>query len=462
MSPPPRPAFNSLGSGDRLISSTSGSPCVVREFIGAGGQGEVYSASLDGEEVAVKWYYPNWCTPSQRRSLEVLISKGTPSERFLWPSDLVSQPGSPSFGYLMPLRQKRFRGMTDLLKGRIDPTFRARATAGLQLAHSFLQLHAHGLCYRDISAGNVFLDPTTGDIAICDNDNVGVDAEGIGGVMGTPDFMAPELVRGQSLPNTQSDLFSLSVLLFYLFHVHHPLYGKRLLQIRSLDLKARIKLCGEEPVFIFDESNTVNEALPWEKDPTGEAGANAFDLWKIYPEFLREKFTKAFTVGLKDPKNGRVRETEWRMVMSQLRDDITYCPNRHENFVDRSARLWGTPPTEGAGELPPTDPCWVCSATVSRPPRLRLGKTWVILNADTQLFPHHIDPTRLYDYSQPVASIVQHPQDPSRWGIKNLSNRAWSTTAPDGSQASVEPGRSVSITLGRRIRFGTVEGAIAA
>lgn len=474
----PRSAFSSLSPGDRLTAESSGSPCVIKDLIGAGGQGEVYRGLLDGEEVAVKWYYPNWSTAQQRRSLELLIGKGSPSDRFLWPSDMVSVAGNPSYGYLMPLRPPRFRSMTDLLKGRIEPTFRARATAGLQLAHSFHQLHSRGLCYRDISAGNVFLDPATGDIAICDNDNVGVDQEGVGGVMGTPDFMAPELVRNEGVPNTQSDLFSLSVLLFYIFHIHHPLYGKRLLAIRSLDLKSRVKLCGEEPVFIFDPTNASNEALPWEKDPTGEAGGNAYDLWRIYPEFLREKFLQAFTVGLKDPKNGRVRETEWKVVMAQLRDDIAYCPSRHENFVDREVRLSGparprlpdadtkaAPPPPGEPAPPPPPPlapCWVCASQVARPPRLRFGKSWVILNADTVVYPHHVDPQRLYDYSTPVASVNQHPSDPSRWGIKNLTAKPWTSVLPDGTSRVVEPGKSVSIALGTRIRFPTSEGVIEA
>ena len=33
---------------------------------------------------------------------------------------------------------------------------------GMELAGSFLALHAQGLCYRDISFSNVFFDPATG------------------------------------------------------------------------------------------------------------------------------------------------------------------------------------------------------------------------------------------------------------------------------------------------------------
>ena len=64
------------------------------------------------------------------------------------------------------------------MKRLVEPSFRALTTAGLELAHSFMLLHARGLCYRDISFGNVLFDPDTGSILICDNDNVATDGAG--------------------------------------------------------------------------------------------------------------------------------------------------------------------------------------------------------------------------------------------------------------------------------------------
>jgi hypothetical protein len=56
--------------------------------------------------------------------------------------------------------------------------------------------------------------------------------------------MAPEVVLGKSRPSRETDYFSLSVLLFYLFHIQHPLLGKKILSIRAWDLPAREKLFG--------------------------------------------------------------------------------------------------------------------------------------------------------------------------------------------------------------------------
>jgi hypothetical protein len=39
-----------------------------------------------------------------------------------------------------------------------------------------------GYSYRDISFGNLFFDPDTGDVLICDNDNVSANGKDMSGV----------------------------------------------------------------------------------------------------------------------------------------------------------------------------------------------------------------------------------------------------------------------------------------
>ena len=97
---------------------------------------------------------------------------------------------------------------------------------GRNLVDAFAALHSAGLCYRDISFGNLWVDPATRDVAIIDNDNVGIDGADFL-VKGTGRFMAPEILRDEALPSTVTDLHSLAVLLFYLFMHGHPLLGAR-------------------------------------------------------------------------------------------------------------------------------------------------------------------------------------------------------------------------------------------
>jgi hypothetical protein len=87
------------------------------------------------------------------------------------------------------------------------------------------------------------------------------------------------------------------------------------------------KLYGTEPLFIFDPNDDANA-------PDPQYHRNALAFWTVYPRFLRDLFTKAFTEGITDPQHGRVRESNWRTVMVRLRDSIIYCTHCNaENFT---------------------------------------------------------------------------------------------------------------------------------
>ncbi|MCX6079311.1 MAG: serine/threonine protein kinase [Chloroflexi bacterium] len=426
-----------------VTTESSHLACTVEQFLGGGGQGEVYRATLGGKPIALKWYFQHTATPQQRAALDILIKRGAPNDRFLWPIELASAQGVPGFGYLMLLRESGYKSIVDLMKRRVEPTFKALITAGLDLSNSFLQLHAKGLCYRDISFGNVFFHPDAGTILICDNDNVGVDGDGIAGVLGTPRFMAPEIVRGDARPSTQTDLFSLSVLLFYMLMVSHPLEGDKEASIRCFDLPAMNKIYGSDPVFIFDPKNKSNRPVKGIHD-------NALAYWPIYPQFVRDLFTKAFTDGLHDVR-ARVRESEWRSALATLRDTIIFCPAcQSENFYDPEMLKNNKKPNV----------CWNCKKEIMLPFHIRIGASIVMLNNDTQLFPHHIDHGRLYDFSMPVARVIRHPTDQKIWGLKNLTNEKWVITALDGSIKDVEPGKSVTLVVGVKVNFGKIEAEV--
>ena len=139
---------------------------------------------------------------------------------------------------------------------------RALLTAGMKLADGFLRLHSKGLCYRDISFANVFFDPKTGDIRICDNDNVDITGAETGGVLGTQRFMAPEVVRREAAPSDDTDRYSLAVLLFFLLYGGHPLDGQREAIIRCLDVPALERLYGFDPLYIWHPDDASNRPHP--------------------------------------------------------------------------------------------------------------------------------------------------------------------------------------------------------
>src|SRR2546430_3103425 len=113
-----------LKPGQSVRTQSSGLECRVEKFLGGGGQGEVYRATLSGQPVALKWYFPASATADQRAGLETLVRRGAPTDKFLWPIELAVAPGVHGFGYVMQLRPERYKGIVDLMKRRIEPTFR--------------------------------------------------------------------------------------------------------------------------------------------------------------------------------------------------------------------------------------------------------------------------------------------------------------------------------------------------
>ena len=409
----------------------------IDTFLGAGTQGEVYRAQASGREVAIKWYFPHYIQNDVqlRQRLENAIKKGSPDDNFLWPLELVVLPNQAGFGYVMPLRPSNYKSIVDLMRRRAEPSFQALISACLALSESFLQLHAKGLCYRDINFNNVFFDPNTGNILICDNDNVDVNGA-TGAINGTPRFMAPELVRGDSPPNTESDLFSLSILLFYMLMLHHPLEGKKEASIRCFDQAAMNRLYGTEPLFIFDPQDNSNA-------PVAGLHENALIYWALYPQFLRDVFTRAFTAGIND-QHGRIRENEWRVLLINLRDSIFYCRCGGQNFYQASA----------------VNTCWACSQTLVYPPRLHFNNAVVMLNHDTKLYAHHTDQNQKFNFTGPQAAVNRHPQDSNRWGLQNLGSSDWTITLPDSTLKTVNPQRSVNLAAGVMINFGNTTAEI--
>jgi hypothetical protein len=136
--------------------------------------------------------------------------------------------------------------------------------------------------------------------------------------------------------------------------------------------------------------------------------------------------------------------------MIALRDSIIYCGDcGTENFYETDMM------NHKKGKL-----CWSCQKLLNIPPRIRINNNIIMLNYDTQLFNHHIDPDKNYDFSKVIASVNQHPDLADVWGLKNLSSETWHVTTIDGVTTEVNAGQNVKIALGIKINFGKTTGEI--
>jgi len=95
-----------------------------------------------------------------------------------------------------------------------------QAALGLQHAHE------HGLVHRDIKPGNLFLTEKERTLKILDFGLARLDdlaggrsvttLTGLGHVMGTPDYIAPEQARNAHAADSRADLYSLGCVLYFL------------------------------------------------------------------------------------------------------------------------------------------------------------------------------------------------------------------------------------------------------
>lgn len=432
-----------LNIGDELRCELTGEYVKVKKKLGEGGQGVVYLVEASGVFRALKWYNLQQSTEEQKLGIRSLLMKGAPKgeagKRFLWPLDIVTKDDSENFGYLMNVIDKnKFAELGEVwAQLKTVPTRRSMCQISYKLANSYRQLHLEGYCYRDISSGNFMFNSDTGEILICDNDNIGINNQSKCQVVGTMEYMAPEIIKGEKTPSILTDLHSLAVLLFQFWIWHHPLHGEMEYKIRSWDLPAKKLVYGEDPIFIFDPENN-NNRLPED---------NEYDtprkFWKLCPEPLKKLFIRAFTEGLHNPDR-RVTEGEWQNVFMELEDGIMSCNHdRAENFWYKDAESIN---------------CWYCSKKLNDPVRLKLttssGVQNLVITKETKLLQRHINIyTEEENRNNIIGKIVQNPNNPSVWGLKNLTKEVWKVTFPDGVVKEVSYDRSVPLNMGIKVEF---------
>lgn len=418
-----------LPVGETLAFRGLSSPLTIVAGLGGGTQGQVFEVLYAGEHLALKWYFPSFLPrdPELEQRLGQSIRVTAPSNDFLWPmallkaSDdaaLAAYRGVPNLGYLMPLRPAAFVSAFDHISGRVDVSLQNALRACFHLAESFHALHSSGLCYKDISLGNLFLRPDDGTILICDNDNVDIHGRGQTAVLGTPGFMAPEVVMGQAPPSNSSDLFSLAVLMFRLLTKHDPLRGEAELAFSCLNDSARRQLYGEQPVFIFDPANSRNR-------PNPDMHLAALITWPIYPRVLQQAFETTFCAGLKDPGR-RVLTGQWKTVLSAVLDQRRLCPNcGYENF------------TGAAGSAL----CWNCGSELTAAATLKGAQAKVCIAAGNAVQAHHFAPLQGEAIDSPWGRIVPHPSEANVLGLENCSRESWRVQLNNGQELRLEPGQ---------------------
>lgn len=415
------------------IKVVSGGELEVIQKLGEGGQGVVYKVKYNGKDLALKWYFGNRLSDPDRfyRNIQNNIKKGAPTDAFLWPLE-ITEYFEGSFGYLMELRPPEYKDFSLFLlaKARFS-SISAVVNAALCITKGFRELHNSGFSYQDLNDGNFFVNPQTGDVLICDNDNVAEYGDALG-IAGKCRYMAPEVVMGKKKPDVHTDRFSLAVVLYLLLFLNHPLEGKRTM-CPCLTEELEREFYGTEPVFVWDPNNDTNR-------PVRGVHVNEIKFWPIYPKFVRDTFVEAFShesmVGA-DTQH-RVTEKKWQEVFTQLRDCLAKCSCGSETFIDVTAN---------------SCKCINCGKELSRPMILKAKKYNVVLRPSKKIYAcHSVHDSD--DFKLETGEVITSRQDPSLVGLRNNSTSTWTAILPNGASKAYSNGQVIKLGRGLKINFG--------
>lgn len=369
---------------------------VVEDFLGDGGQGEVYLVSYNGGRYALK-VYKNEESSDFRYNLKNNIDRGAPSDVFLWPKLLLDFDDG-KIGYLMDLRPKNYVSFVSYLTGKNKfKNKRVMLRWCVELCLAFKRLHELGYSYQDLNDGSFFLDPETGDLLICDNDNVTADKRNLG-ILGKMRYMAPEIVRGEQMPDVHSDRFSLAVILFMALCLGNPYEGERLKEYDIIDEEAEYEMFGKKPVFVYHKTDKTNR-------PIRGYHASVLRRWAYVPLYIKEAFHRTFVDGLQDRENERTTELEWLRVLNKYRDEILVCPHCGYEYI------------AGFSEKKRYEACPACGKPTKEFCTLHIGKNAIVLELSKRIYKSHIDKYSS-EYNKGIGIVVANKNNPALWGIK--------------------------------------------
>lgn len=191
---------------------------------------EVYRATdtVLGRTVAVKLLRTHEAQDGEARArflLEARVSASIVHENIITAHDYGEEDGVP---YLV-LEFLTGRTLTAVIREDWDLTLRRKVEIGLAVAKALAYVHSRDLVHRDVKPDNVHVDANWRvklmDFGIVKSAGTTLTQVGYG--LGTPQYVAPELIQGQR-PTPLVDVYSFGVLLYELFTGERPIEAETL------------------------------------------------------------------------------------------------------------------------------------------------------------------------------------------------------------------------------------------
>lgn len=283
--------------------------------LNGGQQGVVYTT--EDEKILIKVRTPPNSRDVQyyRQQLRLLARRNLEINALVTPCAVLDEP---YLGYVMD-RVNDAVSLSELIYPRkLSPTWhidtgglRRRLQIGGELARTILQIHRHGLCYVDLSWENVLIPLDTKEtfIKLIDPDNLSIPGTSLAEVLGSPGFIAPEILQQSRLPDYGSDRWSLAVAIFYLLVLNHPFVGDDVLNGEP-ELE-EMAFRGELP---YIDSHNHDHNLSSAGLPLG----------RVLTRKLRELSRKAFETGVTNP-DARPDPEQWLSALQEAADQTAIC-----------------------------------------------------------------------------------------------------------------------------------------
>ncbi|MDR1103605.1 MAG: kinase, partial [Tannerella sp.] len=234
----------------------------------------------------------------------------------------------------------------------------------IRISRAVRRLHAAGLAHSDLSYKNVLIDPTSGRAAIIDIDGLVVPGKYPPDVLGTPDFIAPEVIAtkhlgkndpARKLPSIATDKHALAVMIYMYLLYRHPLRGGK---VHDLDATKDEELSmGSKALFIEHPTDASNRVKAGDLQPSQLPQADPAKIpYTVCGPYLKKMFDRALIESLHSPAL-RPTAGEWEDALLKTVDLMQPCQNPqcwHKWFVFDNTRKPRCPfcGTEYRGTLP--------------------------------------------------------------------------------------------------------------
>ena len=258
------------------------------------------------------YWAPYFCWPVGMSEGTGAISRDFATRhQLVWPPLAVVTPTYRNNFYfrdrLGTRQEKEVRWFSGGKASRLVPpdeagTLLTKLQIGVRLARAVRRLHMAGLAHADLSNKNVLIDPRGGDACIIDIDSLVVPGIAPPSVLGTPGYIAPEVLAGRAQPSIATDKHALAVLLYEILLQRHPLRGKRVNSTRSAEEDEQLSM-GARALFIEHPSDRRNPPTAPIDVPYTRLGP-----------YLARCFAQTFGDGLHAPDK-RTDAAEWEVAL---------------------------------------------------------------------------------------------------------------------------------------------------